>query len=609
MKKLSLMLLILTLIFSITVIPAEAAGTADVKKASDYAKKAEELKNNRKHQEALRYYDLAAKANPNDPNYPYRKGILLETMGDSEGAIEAYKQAVKVAPGLYIAFNSEGKVYYLQRAYIDAIKSFDKAINQGKKNLLLYESYCYKGEALAASEELDKAIAAYDMAIKLNGKFVYSYIGKGHVLWYQKNYAEAIKLYDRGIEANPNIDLYEQKAATLILSGKIDEAIKSLDPYIKNNPKDYKGYDIKGTVLYLLEKYNEAIVLYDKAISFDQRNDVLYANKANALYALEKYDDALKLYDEALAINPYFIDALYSKGEVLAATGKYADATAVYDKVIKMDPDYYWAYCSKGAILGKQGKFKEAIDYYDKAIKINSTHYPAYIWKGDLLISLGEIDKAIENYDIVLLNLNKKSDYLPHALVSKGFALYLNGEVTEAIGYFEEALKLDADNEEAYNRKGEALSNLGLFDEAAECFRRSLEIQPGNKLALLGQANMLLYKESYEDAITAFNEVIVKYPDLSSCYNNKGYALYKLGRYEEAIASFKKVNDEIDRLNADAFYYMAKALVKLNRYDEAIDSLKQSITLFPRERDYIRDDPDFDAIKDMDAFKALLPVS
>ena len=51
----------------------------------------------------------------------------------------------------------------------------------------------------------------------------------------------------------------------------------------------------------------------------------------------------------------------------------------------------------------------------------------------------------------------------------------------DALIFFEKALTLAKDNADLWNLKGIALRSLGRYNEAIECFNKSLEIDPRDK--------------------------------------------------------------------------------------------------------------------------------
>ncbi len=68
-------------------------------------------------------------------------------------------------------------------------------------------------------------------------------------------------------------------------------------------------------------------------------------------------------------------------------------------------------------------------------------------------------------------------------LVAKGQSFLEDGKFNDALGYFEQALLLNQDDPDLWNYKGIALRSMGRYEEAMECFNKSLKIDPRDKNA------------------------------------------------------------------------------------------------------------------------------
>ena len=68
-------------------------------------------------------------------------------------------------------------------------------------------------------------------------------------------------------------------------------------------------------------------------------------------------------------------------------------------------------------------------------------------------------------------------------LVSKGLSALNEGNFDMALSYFEQALGMDEKNPDLWNHKGTALRSLGRYQEAMDCFNKSLKIDPRDKQA------------------------------------------------------------------------------------------------------------------------------
>jgi len=66
-------------------------------------------------------------------------------------------------------------------------------------------------------------------------------------------------------------------------------------------------------------------------------------------------------------------------------------------------------------------------------------------------------------------------------LVAQGNKMMDEQKFDLALGFFEQALLLDQGDADLWNHKGVALRSMGRYEEAVECFNRSLAIDPRDR--------------------------------------------------------------------------------------------------------------------------------
>lgn len=63
-------------------------------------------------------------------------------------------------------------------------------------------------------------------------------------------------------------------------------------------------------------------------------------------------------------------------------------------------------------------------------------------------------------------------------LIKKISQLIESGDFDQALSYIDQAVIVDPNNPDLLNKKGIVLRALGRYDEALECFNKSLQIDP-----------------------------------------------------------------------------------------------------------------------------------
>jgi len=66
-------------------------------------------------------------------------------------------------------------------------------------------------------------------------------------------------------------------------------------------------------------------------------------------------------------------------------------------------------------------------------------------------------------------------------LIQNGISNLEDGNFEDALSYFEQALLLKPDDPDLWNQKGVALRSLGRYDEASECYNKSLQLDPRDR--------------------------------------------------------------------------------------------------------------------------------
>ena len=155
-------------------------------------------------------------------------------------------------------------------------------------------------------------------------------------------------------------------------------------------------------------------------------------------------NEADSQYDEALRIYPQLAEPLNSKGLILSrGYNKYYDAIPYFKKAIQADNSYFEAYYNLAFCYNNLKDPEDAEFNYLKAIRFYPLHIHSYHDLTGLYINTNRTDEAIR------LNKSAIEKGLKHAdfYLNLGYIYMLQHDSLNAVYYYENSLKLGADNE------------------------------------------------------------------------------------------------------------------------------------------------------------------
>ena len=141
------------------------------------------------------------------------------------------------------------------------------------------------------------------------------------------------------------------------------------------------------------------------------------------------------------------------------------------------------------------------------------------------------------------------------------FSLARLGRYPESIEIYQQTLKYDPSNPEAYNNLSVAYNHTERYKDAVECSNQAIR--------LLGDTG-----EAYTQGFQERNEL------LSYAYKNLGNAYIGLKRYSEAADVLKRAV-AIEPKNAAAHFNLGLTLHSAGRYAEAVAAYKEVVKLRP----------------------------
>ena len=153
------------------------------------------------------------------------------------------------------------------------------------------------GAACAGLLQFDRAIDYYQIAIKVNPKFVEAHYNMASALQNKGDLKGAIQAYKQAVLIKPDYaDAYYNLANTLKDMGDLGAAIKSYKQAIKINPNLHNAHNNMGNALKDMGKLTAAIESYKRAIKINSGHGDAYRNLGKSLQnvVLTRPDSDLK---------------------------------------------------------------------------------------------------------------------------------------------------------------------------------------------------------------------------------------------------------------------------------------------------------------------------
>jgi tetratricopeptide (TPR) repeat protein len=188
----------------------------------------------------------------------------------------------------------------------------------------------------------------------------------------------------------------------------------------------------------------------------------------------------------------------------------------------------------------------------------------------------GKIQDAIGQYEQAL-RLKPDDPNIPFNLAT---ALLDAGRFEEAIEYYEQALRINPNDARAHYSLGVAWVKLGQLSEAIGHFEQALRIEPDFAEAHVILGSVLLDQDKVPEAIAHWEQALQIKPTFAEARYNLANALLRGGRFEEAIKNYEQVL-RIKPDYAEAHCNLGIALERVGRVQAAIEHYEQAVLLRP----------------------------
>jgi len=499
------------------------------------------LEENAELENALAAYQRVLNFDPGQVELALRAAALLSRQEDFPRAIDILKDAIKAKP------REPGP--YLQLAFIYAkyLKKTDQAVKYANQAIALdpqnFEAYQRLYEIEAAAGEPQKALLTLDRAANVKSEDPAFWIRLG-------------KLF-----------------ATILFRSETEP-----------KPEDIKRVNS----------------FFEKAVANAGDDAAALKDVADYYAASQQIREAIPLYLKVLELQPDDLNAREKLATGFVLTNQRDKAIEMLQEIIKQHPERYQPYDLLAQLLDDaaralernnqpeqaKAQFARAAANYEQSLLINPGRANTYLRLAELLIvPMKESERAVK----ILTEARLRFPSAPEFTYFLAIAQREAKRPQQAVVTFEEALnEAQAVNEDVLTARfyfdyGAAADQAGLYDKAADLFRKSISLDPTNAAEAYNYVAFMWAEHSMhlDEAEDMVRRALQFDPNNGAYLDTLGWVYFRKGKLEEALAELLHASENLTKPDPIVFEHIGDAYSKLNRVPQALDFWQKAIALTP----------------------------
>lgn len=504
--------------------------------------------------------------------YLFMEGTTLREEGNIEGAAQAFERALQFDPNSNEIRLSLGECYFAMRRFERAIATVEASIGRDRRVVeFLGRCHRFLGHDQQA-EVLYRELITMDSA-------------DAEAWWYlsrlslrQGHLDQAADDLESLARLRPDGRVYIEMGELRSRLGQYDRSVTAFSEALKID-SGWAGRDAwlgLAGALEPLGRFDEAAHAYKRVIEMSPPDEFTPHRRLIQLYlAADLPDSAAALIEGILAKRPNDPERLrlgvlwYSMGQEEKAESLFIALEGEVDPYL---PLYY-----RGRIAADRNEYEEAKGFFRKAIAVTDSFPDAWLHLSEALLDQDSLAAAIATSKQAIKATGQERAFW----YFMGIA-YSRSEIYDSAVYWLDQLwQTDTLDSRVQFSLAASLERSGQFDRAVTMFKDMIAREPDNGIALnyLGY----MYADSgihLEESLELIGRALEFEPDNGAYLDSYGWALFRLGRLNEAESEIRKA---LASLQSDPTIHdhLGDILAAQGRRDEALTHWRKALELEP----------------------------
>ncbi len=326
---------------------------------------------------------------------------IKEEQGDIEGAVNAFKEYLKIYPDDTDIMGLIAEIYFRAGMLEEAERQYDAII---KSNPEAYDAIFEKGKIRMKKENFTEALKMFEEIEKKRPENINAKYFAGICLEELKRYDEAVLKYRKVIEIDKRlVNAWFRIGVCMDKLGKLNELMPEFQALLDSEPGNEDYYHLVASAWGDLKNFDKAIEVYNLARERFPDSEKTAFNAAFLYDKAKQKEKAIKAFRDVIRINPKNAEAYNYIGYVYAEEGRNLDeALNLVKKALELDPGNAFYLDSLGWVYFKMGRYQEALEKLKDSVtaleKEKRKDGVIYEHLGDAYMKVGDKEKGMEWY-------------------------------------------------------------------------------------------------------------------------------------------------------------------------------------------------------------------